>query len=153
MTSKPLCVFDTNRLISALLARGSVSRRAFDQALDHYQMLIASETAAEFDDVAGREKFRKYLEEGEREVFQELLHREASFVVVTETVRASRDPDDDKFLDLAVAERAEVIVSGDEDLLVLDPFQGIRIVKPRAFLDVFPPPESLPDSGETPEEH
>ncbi len=71
MRSKPLCIFDTNCLISALLARGSVSRRAFDKALDHYQILISRETAAEFDDVAGREKFERYLEEGEREGFQE----------------------------------------------------------------------------------
>ncbi len=67
MRSRTPCVFDTNSLISALLIKTSVSRKAFDKALDHYQILLSDETAAEFDDVAGREKFEKYLEEGERE--------------------------------------------------------------------------------------
>lgn len=54
MTSKPRCVFDTNSLISALLVSTSVSRKAFDKALNAYQILISDETVAEFDDVAGR---------------------------------------------------------------------------------------------------
>jgi len=141
MTSRPPCVFDTNSLISALLINTSVSRKAFDKAIDHYQILISDETAAEFDDVAGHEKFEKYLNVGEREGFEELLHREARLVEVSETVAASRDPDDDKFLALALAGEAEVIVSGDEDLLVLDPFRGVRIVRPRTFVEEFPPAE------------
>lgn len=139
MRSRPSCVFDTNSLISALLIRTSVARRAFDKALDYYQVLISDETVAEFDDVSSREKFEKYLEEGEREGFEELLYREATFVKVTETIKASRDPDDDKFLELAVAGAAAVIVSGDKDLLVLDPFRGVRIVTPSVFVKEFPP--------------
>lgn len=141
MRNRPRCVFDTNCLISALLIRTSVARKAFDKALDHYQILISEETIAEFDEVSSRAKFAKYLEEGEREGFEELLYREATFVVVKETIRASRDPDDDKFLDLAVAGTATVIVSGDKDLLVLDPFRGVRIVQPGIFLMELPPIE------------
>lgn len=139
--SKPPCVFDTNSLISALLIKASVSREAFDKAVDHYQILISEETTAEFDDVASREKFEDYFEEEEREVFEELLHREARLVEVTEAIEASRDSDDDKFLELAVTGGAGVIVSGDKDLLVLDPFRDIRIVRPRAFVEDFPPLE------------
>ena len=141
MRNRPSCVFDTNSLISALLIKTSISRQAFDKALDHYRIIISDETAAEFDDVAGREKFETYLKVGEREAFEELLHREAQFVEVTETVEASRDPDDDKFLELAVAGEAEVIISGDKDLLVLDPFRDVRIVRPRTFVEEFPPVE------------
>lgn len=137
--SEAACVFDTNALISALLIRDSISRTAFDKALDHYQLLVSEVTSEEFDEVAGREKFEPYLREQEREQFIELLYREAVFVSVEETVRASRDPDDDKFLALAVAGDASVLVSGDDDLLSLDPFRGIRIVPPRAFVEEFPP--------------
>lgn len=56
-------------------------------------------------------------------------------------MEASRDPDDDKFLGLAVAGEAEVIVSGDQDLLVLDPFHGARMVRPRTFVEELPPME------------
>lgn len=133
------CVFDTNTLISALLVRDSVPRAAFDKALDHYQILVSEATADEFDEVAGREKFDRYLRERERERFMELFYRDAAYVSVEENVGASRDPDDDKFLALAVAGEASVIVSGDDDLLSLDPFRGIRIVRPRTFVEAFPP--------------
>jgi predicted nucleic acid-binding protein len=48
----------------------------------------------------------------------------------------SRDPDDDHVLAAAVVGEADCIVTGDKDLLVLDPYEGIRIVTPREFLDV-----------------
>jgi putative PIN family toxin of toxin-antitoxin system len=139
MTSRTACVFDTNSLISALLVRTSITREAFDKALDHYQILVSEATMEEFDDVAGREKFTSYLEEGERERFEELLYREATYVSVDVTITESRDPDDDKFLELAVAGEANIIVSGDSDLLTLDPFRDIRIVSPGTFVEEFPP--------------
>jgi predicted nucleic acid-binding protein len=53
--------------------------------------------------------------------------------MITTQIAACRDPKDDKFLELAVNGRAEVIVSGDADLLVLDRFHGIPIITPAAF--------------------
>ena len=63
-------MFDTNSLISALLISTSISRHAFDKALDYYQILVSDETVAEFDDVTGREKFETYVKAGEREAFE-----------------------------------------------------------------------------------
>ena len=56
-------------------------------------------------------------------------------VDVIQTIRASRDPKDDKFLEAAVNGRADVLVTGDGDLLELSPFRGIPIVTPSAYLD------------------
>jgi putative PIN family toxin of toxin-antitoxin system len=61
-----------------------------------------------------------------------LLRGEA--VMVTEQIVACRDPKDDKFLEVAATGKADVVVSGDEDLLTLHPFAGIPIVVPSAFL-------------------
>ena len=47
------------------------------------------------------------------------LFAQAERVIITETITACRDPDDDKFLELAVNGRADVIITGDDDLLVL----------------------------------
>jgi len=58
----------------------------------------------------------------------------AELVELTNRFAACRDAKDDKFLELAVNGRAEVIVSGDADLLVLNPFRGIPIVTPAVFL-------------------
>ncbi len=54
-------------------------------------------------------------------------------VSITIRIKECRDPTDDKFLELAINGAADVIVSGDEDLLVLDIFRGIPIVTPAAF--------------------
>lgn len=51
-------------------------------------------------------------------------------------ITACRDPKDDKFLELAVSGRATHIISGDTDLLTLNPFRGIAILPPRAFLEL-----------------
>ena len=56
-------------------------------------------------------------------------------VEVVQVVRACRDPKDDKFLEVAVNGRADVIVSDDGDLLALNPFRGIAILAPSAYLD------------------
>jgi uncharacterized protein len=45
-----------------------------------------------------------------------------------------RDPDDNMYLELALAAQAATIVSGDHDLLVLHPWRGIRIVRPAGYL-------------------
>jgi predicted nucleic acid-binding protein len=55
-------------------------------------------------------------------------------VTITGVLRACRDPNDDMVLECAVVAGAQVIVSGDKDLLALDPYNGIRIVSPAEFL-------------------
>lgn len=87
-----------------------------------------------------REKFDKYVRRRTREEFLRALIRDAVFVDVTETIRECRDPDDDKFLELAVSGSATHIISGDDDLQVLDPFRGIPVLSAREFL------KSLADS-------
>jgi len=57
----------------------------------------------------------------------------AELVTITEPVTGCRDPDDDKFLELAVNGRADAIISGDADLLALDVFRGIPIITPAGF--------------------
>ncbi|MEJ0067664.1 MAG: putative toxin-antitoxin system toxin component, PIN family [Pseudomonadota bacterium] len=57
----------------------------------------------------------------------------ADRVEITEPIAACRDPKDDKFLELAVNGSADVIVSGDDDLLILAAFRGIVIVDPASF--------------------
>src|SRR5258708_19354126 len=58
----------------------------------------------------------------------------AELVTITERIAACRDPTDDKFLELAVNGHADLIVSGDGDLLALNPFRDTPIVTPAAFV-------------------
>jgi uncharacterized protein len=60
-------------------------------------------------------------------------------ISISERIAACRDPRDDKFLELAVNGRAEMIVTGDRDLLSLNPFRNIPIVAPAVFVrDIVP---------------
>ena len=72
------------------------------------------------------------------------LLKESELVAITEQINDCRDPNDNKFLELAVCGNADVLVTGDDDLLALNPFRGIAIVTPRDFLNSFtqPPPPS-----------
>ncbi len=55
-------------------------------------------------------------------------------VEIDRLIRACRDPADDKFLDVAVNGGAELIVTGDADLLALHPFEDVEIITPTAYL-------------------
>ena len=61
---------------------------------------------------------------------------DVEFVTITEAVQACRDPSDDKILELAVNGRADYIITGDDDLLVMNPFRGIPIIRPAEFLEI-----------------
>jgi uncharacterized protein len=82
-----------------------------------------------------RPKFDRYVDDATRRRFLADLAGVADWVAVTGVVRACRDPEDDKFLETAINGEADCIVSGDADLLVLDPFEGVRILTPRQFLE------------------
>jgi putative PIN family toxin of toxin-antitoxin system len=127
-------VFDTNVIVSATLLAGSVPRQAFDKALDKGTNLISVPVLLELAEVLGREKLNKYLLEEERMRFLVALLKESELVEVTETITDCRDARDNKFLELAVSGKADYIISGDADLLVLNPFRGIQISTPRDFL-------------------
>ena len=129
-------VFDTNAIVSAVLLSKSVSRQAFDKGVKEGVMLISAETITELNDVLKREKFNKYISEEERMQFLTAFVREAKLVEVTEEITECRDPKDNKFLELAVSGKADYIVSGDKDLLVLNPFRGISILPPKEFSDI-----------------
>lgn len=135
MTSSVRCVFDTSAVVSAVLFEHGNPGRAFYWALDHAEVLLSEEVVEEISGVLGREKFARYVTSEERDAFVERLVAEARLVEVTEDVAECRDPTDDKFLALAVSGDASYVITGDDDLLVLDPFRGIRILSPRAFLE------------------
>jgi len=73
--------------------------------------------------------------------FLEALAAASVLVPGRRHVRASRDPDDDKFLAAALEARAAFVVSGDRDLLAMRRFRSVRIVRPATFLRVLRTPK------------
>jgi len=128
------CVIDTNVLISRLLMADSVPGRAARHAAETGVMLVSHDTLDELVEVLSRPKFDAYVTVEERRGFIERLLRIAEQVVILRTVQACRDPRDDKFLEVALNGEADVIISGDRDLLALHPFMGIAILTPADYL-------------------
>lgn len=141
MTPSPRCVVDTNVLISAVLTRDGKPNQAVRETLLHGVLLATVDTLRELETRLERTKFERYLTHADREAYLALIQGAAHLVEITELVEASRDPDDDKFLALAVSGNADVIISGDKDLKVLHPFRGIPILTPAEFLEDYRPAE------------
>jgi putative PIN family toxin of toxin-antitoxin system len=81
---------------------------------------------------------RKYqVGESDVEDLLGLLALRGELVNPTRSVRVCRDPDDDMFIEAALEGKAEWVVTGDQDLLTLEKFEGVRFVTPRIFLQAF----------------
>jgi len=132
-------VFDTSTLVSAALRPASIPRRAFLKAVAEAELCVSDSTLAELGDVMSRDKFDRYLDQELRMQFVGLYRRHARLFRVSEADEQTlettcRDPRDNKFLALALACSADIVVSSDEDLLTLNPYHRIPVVLPREFL-------------------
>jgi putative PIN family toxin of toxin-antitoxin system len=134
MTAQERVVVDTNALIGRLLLPASVPARAVHRAIAEGQLLASDATIMELAEILARPKFDPYVTIAERQEFLRLFGRIAERVPIVHLVRACRDPKDDKFLELAVNGEAQLIITGDADLLVLHPFRGIDIVTPAGYV-------------------
>jgi len=133
-----LFVFDTNSLISATLIKGSVSRKALDKALNIGELAISNSTLEELIEVLFRKKFDKYfMNDDERLLFINKIEVNAKLFEPKISFTLCRDPKDNKFLELAISAKAACIITGDEDLLVLNPFREIPILNAAYFLNNF----------------
>jgi putative PIN family toxin of toxin-antitoxin system len=128
-------VLDTNVLISAALSPHGKPFACLSWVLDNATLLASQELLTELETRLGRPKFSKYVDEARRRAFVADLALSTVLVEVRGVVKLCRDPDDDKLLEIIVAGGANCLVTGDQDLLVLDPFQGVPILTPAAFLE------------------
>jgi uncharacterized protein len=127
-------VVDTNVFVSRLLRFDSVPGRAAEKALHNAVLLVSQATMSELADVLAQEKFDRYVTIEQRLQFIRLIAQTAKFVPIIHPIRECRDPKDDKFLEVALNGRADVIVTGDADLLGMHPWRGIAILTPSLYL-------------------
>src|SRR5215472_16428606 len=133
MKARERVVVDTNALVSRLLLPGSVPGRAVRRAVAEAQLLASDDTIIELADVLARRKFDPYVTVGERQEFLRLFDRIAERIPIVHIVRVCRDPKDDRFLELAINGGAQLIITGDSDLLALHPFRGLDILTPARY--------------------
>lgn len=132
-------VIDTSTLIGALLKPQSIPRQAFNHALATGTLCVSPATLAELESVLLRDKFDAYLNRASRLGFLQLYHAATAHFPVTLAEENNlsppcRDARDNKFIALALHCSAHTLISSDEDLLILNPWNEIAIVSPAQFL-------------------
>ena len=108
--------------------------RALLLARSHDTVCLSPAVGGEIRQVLQRPKFRRYIPEISRQRILDILGAAALMLDPTERVSDCRDVKDNKYLELGLAAAASIIVSSDEDLLVLDPWRGIRILRPADYV-------------------
>jgi putative PIN family toxin of toxin-antitoxin system len=126
-------VIDTGVFISAAIKAQTVPSIAVYQAAQRGVLLKSTVTEAELMDVIDRPYLARLITVAARNRLVQLM-ASAESVTISERIAACRDPKDDKFLELAVNGHADLILTGDKDLLVLNPFREIPIVSAATFV-------------------
>ena len=134
MSLKTRYILDTNVVVSGLLFDNSKPAIALQYIFQHGEFLLSLELLEEIAEVLSRDKFKRYITNDEREEFLETLLERANLIEVVDTVEECRDPKDNHILELALSGEANIIVTGDKDLLVMNPFRNIEIMSVEQFL-------------------
>ena len=132
-------VLDTNLLVSYLITHRPPIATLIDHHLlrQHFILVTAPELLAELDRVLAYPKLQRYYSEENRTQFVALIMAVSEVVDVPEAIpRICRDPDDDRVIACAVAGAADMIISGDHDLLALQEVGEIAILTAAQFLEM-----------------
>ena len=126
-------ILDTNILVSMALG-GEVGSINDEWKSEKFLLIVSDEIVSEYLDVLQRPKL--HLKPRTIAIIVGRVYRKAEFVSPQERIsNIQPDPKDDKFLEAALAGKADCIVSGDKHLLDLKEFRSIPIITGREFLD------------------
>lgn len=131
-------VVDTGILVSALIRpKGTIGDVLLALRNGRFTAIYSTPMMLEVAEVLSRPNIQKkyHIHPGDIEALINLVRLRGELVIPKKTVTACRDPKDNKFLEAALAGEADVIVTGDDDLLVLHPFEGVDILQPAELLD------------------
>ena len=133
-------VLDANVYVSAAVRPEGPPGRIIDRFVrgEAFEIVMSHAIVDEVLRALTYPKVRKYIRPGlDAELwFEDIVVLSHLVAGERQLEGARKDPDDDKYLAAAIEGRAEFVVAGDSDLLDLKEYGGIRIVTPRAFLDL-----------------
>jgi putative PIN family toxin of toxin-antitoxin system len=132
MTGKCRIIIDTNLWISFLLSKkfNFIDRLLSDEKV---QMIFCNELFAEMAEVASRPKLKKYFTDKDWEFIFNIIERYALYIPVVSSVVVCRDKKDNFLLSLAKDSKADYLLTGDKDLLILKTFETTKIVTIREY--------------------
>ncbi|MDT0641413.1 putative toxin-antitoxin system toxin component, PIN family [Zunongwangia sp. F363] len=126
MKSKRI-ILDTNLWISFLISKNFNKIDHLIQTAD-INLIFSNESLEEFIEVVGRPKFKKFFSKKDIEKLLDLFDQYAELVAIKSKINICRDPKDNFLLNLAVDGKADYLVTGDSDLLVLEKIGKTKIV-------------------------
>jgi putative PIN family toxin of toxin-antitoxin system len=127
-------VVDTNIFVSAFLGSKNAKLIVRDIFTDQYLLIMSHEQMQELRTVLQRPKFSKYVHSHE---IDELLDNLTLKTIVPSNygeIKDCHDAKDNMILEAAVYGNADFIITGDEDLLALNPYRWIKILAPTDYL-------------------
>jgi uncharacterized protein len=127
-------VIDTGIYVSAVMLVTSTPALAVEKAFAEATVLSSDASLMELAEVFGRRKFLRYTTDELRRSFYRQVFLRSEIVSVTSVVEVCRDPKDNLFLSLAIDGRANIVLTGDADLLSLHPFRNVEIISPANYL-------------------
>ena len=117
-------------------------------ALNRDVILISQPLCDEIENVLQREKLDKYVSiEKRNRFFLNFINKYVFWINPVEKIDVCRDSKDNMILELAVAGKADFIITGDKDLKVLNPFRKIQIISPAEFLHMNIPKNKMEGIG------
>ena len=123
-------VLDTNVLISSLIKNGKPRTLVFELLDREFQLILSKNILDEFIEATEDHEIKKYINEEDITLFLKFLNTAGKIIKVKSRFKAvNQDPEDDIVLRTAYDGKADYIVSGDNHLLSLGEFRGIKIVK------------------------
>ena len=132
-SKKTKVVIDTNLWLSFLISN-DYEKLDFLFSSGKIQLLFSERLFAEFIRTASREKFRKYFSESDLNELSAKMKKIAKIVHTSSVQTQCRDEKDNFLLELAVDGKADYLVTGDKDLLILETVGKTKIVKMSDFL-------------------
>jgi uncharacterized protein len=129
-----LIVVDASSVVGAALKPGNLPWRALIQVREHDRVAMSDVVATEIREVLARPKFARVLTPSDQANIAALLFADARWFDPAIRVTDCRDANDNKYLELALAASASVLISSDMDLLALHPWRGISILLPSNYL-------------------
>ncbi|MBA3028382.1 MAG: putative toxin-antitoxin system toxin component, PIN family [Desulfobacteraceae bacterium] len=129
-------VLDTNVFISGIFFSGPPFEILKAWKNTQFQIILTREIIEEYQRVA--ESLAEKFPSIDILPIIELLSIHGTVINADDfSISISADPDDDKFIECAIASKTKIIVSGDKHLLDISGYQGVIVLKPREFLDTY----------------
>jgi uncharacterized protein len=128
-------VVDTNVLIIAVVFKTKNLVKALEICLREGDVMVPTKVETEYRTRLLDSKFDNFIGKALREVFLSEFLQRCEWTEPAEKISVARDTKDNMFLELSVASKAICLITGDKDLLVLNPFESIPMITPKEFLN------------------